>query len=79
METGLRKNAKTGEIIPAHFIREVACKLNDITVVDATWGVAISKDPYLSFTLEGTKKGDVISVAWLDNKNQSDADTKILT
>ena len=28
METGLRKDKKTGEKIPAHFIREVNCEHN---------------------------------------------------
>jgi len=30
METGLRKDKKTGETIPAHFIQEVVCSCNGI-------------------------------------------------
>ena len=33
METGARKDSKTGELIPAHFIQEVVCKANDQTVI----------------------------------------------
>ena len=28
METGLRKDKKTGKMIPAHFIQEVVCEHN---------------------------------------------------
>lgn len=35
METGNRKNKKTGKLIPAHFIQEVTCKHNGSDVLDA--------------------------------------------
>jgi len=76
METGLRKD-KAGNTIPAHFIEEVTCKHQDKTVFTALWGIAISKNPYLSFTLPGVKQGDAISISWLDNKGMSD--TKMIT
>jgi len=49
METGLRKNKKTGKKIPAHFIQDVTCTHKGNTVLVASWGPAISKNPYLSF------------------------------
>ena len=58
METGLRKNKKTGELIPAHFIQEVTCKHNGKEVLAAAWGPSVSKNPYLSFKFEGGAKGD---------------------
>jgi len=45
METGLRKDKKTGEKIPAHFIKEVTCEHNGNVVFTANWGVAVSKKP----------------------------------
>ena len=33
METGLRKDKKTGKAIPAHFIQEVSCKHNGAEVL----------------------------------------------
>jgi len=51
METGLRKNKKTGKMIPAHFIQEVTCRHNGNDVLKANWGTAISKNPYLSFKI----------------------------
>ena len=72
METGLRKDKKTGNKIPAHFIKQVKCFHNGELVLEADWGVAISKNPYLSFILEKANKGDKISVSWLDNTGKSD-------
>ena len=73
METGLRKDKKTGEKIPAHFIKEVKCEHNGNVIMVANWGVAVSKNPYLSFKFSGGKKGDSIKISWDDNKGKSDA------
>ncbi len=74
METGLRKDKKTGKVIPAHHIQEVMAKAGDKTVLDAVWGGAISKNPYLSFKYAGEKGGD-ITLSWVDNKGNSDSIT----
>jgi len=47
METGMRKNKKTGKMIPAHFINQVNVEHNGKNVMDAQWGTAITKNPYL--------------------------------
>jgi len=73
METGLRKNKKTGKKIPAHFIQEVVCKHNGANVMTAQWGAAVSKNPYLSIVLTDAKKGDTIELSWVDNKGKSDS------
>ena len=78
METGLRKNKKTGKKIPAHFINEVVCEHKGNKVLVASWGVAVSKNPYLSFKFKGAAKGETIKISWTDNKGgSSTADTKI--
>ena len=73
METGTRKDKKTGQKIPAHFIQEVVCKHGDKTVMTAQWGAAISKNPYLSFKFKGGNAGDTVSLSWTDNKGNSDS------
>lgn len=73
METGLRKDKQTGKTVPAHFIKEVTCKHNDEAVFTALWGIAVSKNPYLSFTLTDVKPGDALRIAWLDNIGKSDS------
>lgn len=72
METGRRKN-DLGEVVSAHFIQQVMVTLNDKTVLDAQWGTGISKNPYLTFHLRGTKVGDKIALSWRDNKNGSNS------
>ena len=73
METGLRKDKKTGEKIPAKYIQEVNCEHAGQTVLNAVWGGAISKNPFLSFKFSGAKSGDTINISWVDNKGDSDS------
>ncbi|MDH3526441.1 MAG: thiosulfate oxidation carrier complex protein SoxZ [Gammaproteobacteria bacterium] len=73
METGTRKDKKTGEKIPAHFIQEVVCEHNGNAVMTAHWGAAISKNPYLSFRFSGGNVGDTVKLSWVDNKGNSDS------
>jgi sulfur-oxidizing protein SoxZ len=73
MDTGLEKDKKTGNLIPAHFIQEVTCEYNGANVMTAEWGPAISKNPYLSFRFKGAKAGDTIKLNWVDNKGNSDS------
>ncbi|MDH5409679.1 MAG: thiosulfate oxidation carrier complex protein SoxZ [Gammaproteobacteria bacterium] len=78
METGQRKDKKTGDKIPAHYITEVKCEHNGKTVVTAQWGPAVSKNPYLSYKFAGGKAGDAVKLTWVDNKGKSDsAEAKI--
>jgi sulfur-oxidizing protein SoxZ len=78
METGLRKDKKSGKPIPAEFIQEVVCESGGKTVLSAQWGSAISKNPFLSFKFSGAKSGDSIKISWVDNKGNSDSiDSKI--
>jgi len=73
METGQRKDKKTGKLIPAHFIQELVCKHNGTTVVTGLWGPAVSKNPYVAFDLTGGKAGDSIEMSWVDNMGQKDS------
>ncbi|HUX64840.1 thiosulfate oxidation carrier complex protein SoxZ [Sulfuricella sp.] len=70
METGLRKDAKTGQFIPAHFIQTVTAEVNGKTVLEAQWGVAISKNPFLGFKVKGAKPGDKVVISTVDNKGE---------
>jgi sulfur-oxidizing protein SoxZ len=72
METGGRKDKKTGKKIPAHFIEEVVCTHNGETVMSADWSGGVSKNPYISFKFSGGAKGDEIALSWKDNKGESD-------
>ena len=73
METGLRKDKKTGQPIPAKFIKNVKCVSNKKVLLDSQWGIAISKNPYVSFKYSGGSSGDIIKVSWIDNTDESDS------
>ncbi len=73
METGLRKDA-AGKAIPAWFIQEVSAQHNGKPVMTAQWGPAVSKNPFLQFTVKGAKAGDKIAVSWVDNRGDKRTD-----
>ena len=78
METGLRKDKKTEKKIPEHFIQEIKCEHKGKTVVTGDWGVAISKNPYLSVRFKGGAAGDDVTVSWTDNTGEkASGDAKI--
>jgi sulfur-oxidizing protein SoxZ len=53
METGLRKDKKTGKMFPAHFINEVTATIGGANAIHAYWSGGISKNPYLAFDAPG--------------------------
>ena len=73
METGARKDSK-GDIVPPHFIQNVAVTHNGKTVLDAQWSQAISRNPFLGLRIKGAKAGDKLSVTWVDNKGDKRTD-----
>ena len=73
METGLRKDKKTGEPIPAHHITEVVCNHNGSEIFRCNMGPAISKNPYLAFSVSGPQSGDTLQITSLDNKGETDS------
>lgn len=71
METGLRKDKKSGQPIPAHYITEVNCEHNGKNILTCLWGPGISKNPYIAFNFNGAKKGDDVKLSWIDNKGET--------
>jgi sulfur-oxidizing protein SoxZ len=77
METGQRKDS-AGTTIPAWHINEVTAQHNGKTVLTAQWGPAISKNPFLQFTVKGAKAGDKITVSWVDNRGDKRSDEAVV-
>lgn len=73
MESGQRRDA-AGNVVPAWHINEVTASHNGTVVMNAEWGPAVSKNPFLQFTVKGAKVGDKITVSWKDNKGESRTD-----
>ena len=73
METGQRRDA-AGKIVPAWHIQDVTASLNGKQVMSAEWGPAVSKNPFVQFTVKGAKAGDKVSVTWTDTKGDKRTD-----
>ena len=73
METGQRKDPQ-GKTIPAWFIQNVTATYNDTVVMQAQWGTAIAKNPYLAFKFKGGAKGEKVQITWTDNHGEKRTD-----
>lgn len=77
MESGQRKD-DAGQRIPAWHITEVSARHNGRVVMTAQWGPAISKNPFLMFTIRGAKAGDKVEIAWKDNRGETRSDEAVV-
>ncbi len=67
METGRRKDKKTGELIPAHYITKVEFYFNDQKVTTLHTGPAVSKNPYFAVMMKAEESG-TLTIKYEDNK-----------
>lgn len=72
MDSGFLKDAK-GALIPPHYIEKVEFRHGGKTVFTAFWGTAVAKNPYVKFSFKGGKRGDDVTISWVDNEGQSDS------
>jgi len=77
METGLRKEEKSGLTIPAHYINRVVVEANGSTVFSADWTPSVSANPFLSISFDGAE-GDTVKLTWHDTMGQSDSEEKVV-
>ena len=73
METGQRKDS-AGKVIPAWHITDVTATHNGKPVLSAEWGPAVSKNPFLQFSVKGAKAGDKVAITWKDNRGDTRTD-----
>ncbi len=69
METGLRKNKKTGKKIPRHIINKFTAKFDGKMFFESDWHAGISANPYLSFPFRAQKSGE-FEFVWHDEKGK---------
>lgn len=74
MDSGFVKDS-AGDIIPPHFIQVLTISHDGKDIFVADWGPAVSKDPFLECRFKGGKKGDKLTISWIDNKGESDSTT----
>lgn len=73
METGLRKDAVTGELVPMHYINHVVVTHNGRPVLDARTSRSVSRNPFLELRITGARSGDRVGVRWEDNRGDSNS------
>jgi sulfur-oxidizing protein SoxZ len=78
MESGLRRDPETNELVPAHYITDVVAEHNGEVVLTAYWGTAVSKNPYVAFSFSGAVAGDKVVVRWNDNTGDSSETEAVL-
>ncbi len=77
MESGQRKDSG-GKVISAWFIKTVNVKAQGRDVLNADFGSAISKDPYINFKYRGNK-GDKLVVSWVDTRGDKRSDEAVVS
>ncbi|NQV60630.1 MAG: thiosulfate oxidation carrier complex protein SoxZ [Alphaproteobacteria bacterium] len=78
MESGQRKDKKTGAKIPRMIINNFSCTYNGNTVIDCDWFPAISANPYLAFFVKADKSGE-LAFKWTDDKGKTVEKTASVT
>ncbi len=72
METGTRKDKKTGNLIPANHITDLTIMNNDTVISRGEMSTAVSKNPFIGLKLKG-EKGDVITLSYEDNMGKKES------
>lgn len=78
MESGQRKDSKTGELIPRQIINKFVCTFNGETVFSADWHGAVSANPYMSFFMVAQESGE-LAFTWEDDDGSTYSKTAKLT
>ena len=69
METGNRKDKKTGKKIPRKIINSFEAKFNGTQVFKAAMHPAISANPYLAFHMKVTEGGE-FEFKWVEDSGE---------
>lgn len=77
MDTGLQKDKKTGEIIPAHFIDNITFSFDGKPFTTMKVWETVSTNPYFSVNLKVPGKG-TITVDYTDNTGEKNSKSKKL-
>lgn len=78
MESGFRKDKKTGELVPQQIINKFVCGFNGEQVFASDWHPAISANPYISFTFRAEESGTFV-FQWTDDDGSVYSAEKKLT
>ena len=71
METGNRKDKKTGKKVPAHYVKTMVFTHDGAAVGQASLSPAGSKNPLAQIWLTNASSGETVSVQWTDNQGKT--------
>jgi len=74
METGQRKDKKTGNKIPRMIINKFVCTYNGKEVFSSDWHPAVSANPYLAFYVKATESGK-LDMTWTEDNGKTTTKT----
>lgn len=78
MESGQRKDKKTGELIPRKIINNFVATFNGTTVFEAVIEPAVSSNPYIQFKVKVPESGE-FNFTWTDDDGSKYSTTKKIT
>ncbi len=78
MESGQRKDRKTGEKIPRNIINKFTAKFNGKDVFSVDIEPAVSANPYLQFSVKVSESGE-FEFIWVDDDNKTYSTKKQIT
>lgn len=78
MESGQRKDKKTGGKIPRMIINKFTCTYNGKVVFESDWHPSISANPYMAFYVKADKSGE-LAFKWTDDKGKTVEKTASIT
>ncbi len=70
MESGQRKDKKTGKKVPRLILNKFVCKYNGKEVFSSIWHPAVSANPYMAFYLKAADSG-TLDMTWTDDKGKA--------
>jgi len=71
METGHRRDHKSGQLVPADFIEKFSLSVDGVECIDMRLSANISRNPFFGFDLpQQIKDGQLITVTWIDNRGE---------
>lgn len=70
METGLRKDKKTGDLIPRQIINRFVAKFNGEDVFAVDLEPAVSANPYIQFSMKVEEAGE-FEFQWTDDNGET--------
>ncbi len=75
MESGQRKDKKTGEKIPRMILNKFVASYNDAQIFSADWHPAVSANPYMAFHMIANESG-TLELTWTDDEGETFAKSK---